>query len=192
MQRHTLGDLGLAQFGRLVFDFVSEQQEWSARTFGDDTERGPVGPMKHLAKEVLVEMLGLDKAEVEALLSKVDPVQAAEYMEDVEEFADLLILVFDPGWRAGHTVVPMMQAGRAKMEKNRQRQWPTARNGDPNEAVEHDRTKDAPAMTLPPHHQNVRFTKEDLERVTDQLNKEQNKPGKANKVLAKQLPPAKP
>ena len=31
--------------------FWDQQAEWSRATFGSDTERGPLGPLKHLEKE---------------------------------------------------------------------------------------------------------------------------------------------
>ena len=31
--------------------FWNEQGEWSQKTFGLDSERGPLGPLKHLEKE---------------------------------------------------------------------------------------------------------------------------------------------
>ena len=33
-------------------DFWNELDEWSSRTFGPTAHRGPIGPLKHLAKEV--------------------------------------------------------------------------------------------------------------------------------------------
>jgi hypothetical protein len=44
MVEEALGE-GFATFG-------PAQAEWSQATFGPDNERGPIGPLKHLAKEV--------------------------------------------------------------------------------------------------------------------------------------------
>lgn len=67
--------------------FWDEQAEWSQATFGLDSERGPVGPLKHLAKE------------------------AAECMKEpdsLEERADCLFLIFDATRRSGKTLVDLL------------------------------------------------------------------------------------
>lgn len=47
--------------------FWTEQAAWSQATFGADDVRGPDGPAKHLAREVLTEILGIDREDVDAI-----------------------------------------------------------------------------------------------------------------------------
>lgn len=89
--------------------------DWSQSTFGSDRTRGPVGPLKHLAKEV-------------------QEVLAAP--NDLEEYADMLFLVFDATRRAGFCYDELLAAARAKLLKNKARQWPTLAGDEP---VEHIR-----------------------------------------------------
>lgn len=102
---------------RSLFDFWCQQAEWSRKTFGTDQERGPLGPLKHLAKEVQ-EVLN-------------DPTDSMEY-------ADLLFLVFDAARRSGLTYRGLLDLCFKKLEINKSREWqkPTS----PDEAVEHVRT----------------------------------------------------
>jgi hypothetical protein len=77
--------------------FWNEQAEWSRATFGQDHERGPAGPLKHLQKEV---------GEVFAELS--EPVEHPLDEEEKQsrltvELADLVFLVFDATRRSGGT-----------------------------------------------------------------------------------------
>jgi predicted house-cleaning noncanonical NTP pyrophosphatase (MazG superfamily) len=99
-------------------DFWRHLSDWSQATFGSDSDRGPVGPLKHLAKEVQ---------------------ECLEDPTDLEEFVDLQFLVFDAARRAGFTLPQLVQALWKKLDKNRQRKWgpPTA-----NEAVEHIRDEE--------------------------------------------------
>jgi alkylhydroperoxidase family enzyme len=76
---------------------------WSQMTFGGDEIRGPIGPLKHLAKEAK---------------------EAQDKPDDVEEYADALFLVFDATRRAGFTYRQLMQAVTAKAAKNLAREWP--------------------------------------------------------------------
>lgn len=96
--------------------FWPAQAEWSQATFGPDNERGPIGPLKHLAKEV---------AEVMA-----DP-------SDIMEFTDCLFLLFDSTRRAGFTFEELRDAAWKKLEINKARKWQTPPKGD--EAIEHVR-----------------------------------------------------
>lgn len=96
--------------------FWPAQAEWSQNTFGPDNERGPIGPLKHLAKEV---------AEV-----MQDPT-------DLMEFVDCLFLIFDSTRRAGFTFEELRDAAWKKLEINKARKWQTPPKGD--EAIEHVR-----------------------------------------------------
>ncbi len=97
-------------------DFWNAQSDWSQATFGLDSVRGPIGPLKHLAKEAK---------------------EASEAPGDIIEYADLLFLVVDATRRAGFTARQLLDACFEKLAVNRQRTWqkPTS----PDEAVEHVR-----------------------------------------------------
>lgn len=64
-------------------DHIEQQIAWSEATFGPRSERGPVGPLRHLLKEL---------KEIEA-----DPT-------DIMEWVDASFLVIDASWRAGSLV----------------------------------------------------------------------------------------
>lgn len=96
--------------------FWDAQAEWSRATFGPDTERNHIGPLKHLAKEA-----------VEAQVEPADPV----------EIADCLFLVFDAARRAGITYQQLIATCEEKLEINKARKW--NKPGAPGEPVEHVR-----------------------------------------------------
>jgi hypothetical protein len=95
--------------------FWEELGEWSQATFGSDTVRGPQGPLKHLAKEIE---------------------EALKAPDDLEEYADLLFLVFDAARRAGFTYGQLREAVSTKLEKNKSRKWGKPSSDEP---VEHIR-----------------------------------------------------
>ena len=97
-------------------EFWDHLSVWSQTTFGDDHVRGPQGPLKHLMKEIEKEVLP-------------NPT-------DLEEYADLLFLVFDATRRAGFTYEQLCQAVTFKLAKNRARKWPKPTTDEP---VEHIR-----------------------------------------------------
>lgn len=96
--------------------FWSAQSQWSQSVFGTDAERGPLGPLKHLAKE--------------AVEAQADPT-------DLSEFVDCLFLRFDATRRAGFAYDELVAAAWAKLEVNKARKWAAPTKGD--EAVEHVR-----------------------------------------------------
>lgn len=106
--------------GDAITDLWETQSEWSQRTFGSDAVKGPIGSLKHLAKEVQETL--------------ADPTDRSEY-------ADLLILICDSSRRAGMTLGELLAAANAKMVVNQARTWPKPTNL--NEPVEHDRSEEA-------------------------------------------------
>ena len=96
--------------------FWHAHSEWSQKTFGKDSVRGPTGPLRHLAKEVQEVLAEPDK---------------------LEEYADLLFLVFDSCRRAGFTYSQLEQAVWDKLEVNKARSWQVP--DSPDEPVEHIR-----------------------------------------------------
>lgn len=105
-------DLYLCSFDaesiRDPFRFVRQAHaEWSDRQFGNV---GPVGPLKHLAKEAN---------------------EAAEAPDDISEFADIIMLVWDATRRAGITDEQLAVAVAEKLERNKRRQWGAVKDGEP-------------------------------------------------------------
>ena len=99
---------GDAESVRDPFRFVRQAHaEWSDRQFGNV---GPVGPLKHLAKEAN---------------------EAAEAPDDISEFADIIMLVWDATRRAGITDEQLAIAVAEKLERNRRRQWGAVKDGEP-------------------------------------------------------------
>jgi hypothetical protein len=106
------------------FDLVAHlerQRAFSLKTFGPGARTK--GVTDHIAKE-------LDEI-------RADP-------SDISEWVDVIILGFDGAWRAGWEPKDIVAAIVAKQTKNEARVWPDWRTADPDKAIEHDRTKDAP------------------------------------------------
>lgn len=123
-------------------DLIKEQAEWSNATFGDEKQRGPVGPLKHMAKEVCCELLGCDPLWFDQFVAGLQPrtyANAQQSITDIMEYADLLILLLDSSRRAGHSFIEVIRAGREKMQENMKREWPKFDPSKVNEAVEHIR-----------------------------------------------------
>jgi ParB family transcriptional regulator, chromosome partitioning protein len=99
-----------------IRQFWREQSAWSQSVFGKDNERGPIGPLKHLAKEA---------------------VEAQEKPDDLMEFVDCLFLTFDATRRAGFTYDQLLEAAWKKLEINKARKWSKPTSDEP---VEHVRT----------------------------------------------------
>lgn len=93
-----------AQLRRLIRD---RHAAWSQETFGD---LGPIGPLKHLAKEAL---------------------EAAAAPDDLSEWADLQFLLWDAQRRAGISDGEITAAMEEKLKVNMARQWPEPKDGEP-------------------------------------------------------------
>lgn len=103
--------------------FWDEHSEWSQATFGLDSERGPLGPLRHLEKEAR-------EAYLELVLPDEDTSEKLEL-----ELADCLFLIFDAARRAGMSLDKLLDKCFEKLEINKNRKWKT-----PNEngVVEHE------------------------------------------------------
>jgi len=132
----------IVNHGDHLIDLIRDQAEWSRATFGADDVRGPLGPTKHLAKEVLIELLGCSKADTELLLSTVNNDRPPESLRDIKEWADALILLLDGSRRAGHKFLAVIKAAEAKMAENKKRDWPKPDPTNVNDAMEHVRGDD--------------------------------------------------
>lgn len=93
--------------------FWCERAEWSEATFGPRHERGPIGPLMHLKKEI-------------------DEVLANP--GDITEYVDCIFLIEDAAYRAGFSYYELMEALFEKLEINKKRKWgPRSEDG----VVEH-------------------------------------------------------
>ena len=92
----------------------AEHAAWSQETFGDV---GPVGSLKHLAKEAM---------------------EAAEAPDDLSEWADLQFLLWDAMRRAGITEEELNAAMELKLSVNKARNWPEPKDGEPRDHLKAD------------------------------------------------------
>lgn len=95
-----------------LYNFWIEQAAWSEATFGPGDG---IGALRHLKKEC-------DEA-----IAKPD---------DLEEYADMMHLVFDATRRAGFTLDQLVDACHAKLQKNKQRKWGPRIPGQPCEHLD--------------------------------------------------------
>jgi hypothetical protein len=129
--------------------------EWSNKTFGNEEARGPIGPLKHLVKEVIYELLGLDGEDVVDIMGRIElGIHRARQAHSMklgarDEWADLLILVLD-GHRRAMRPAPehegqayrladlLLDDAFEKMGRNRARVYPKPEAGS-DEVSEHER-----------------------------------------------------
>lgn len=130
---------GEAVLGFELAALADDQRRWSSETFGGGEVRGPVGTLKHLAREAVeVQAAWVRWKEMATDAPAEDRLNAARDVR--EELGDCLILLLDAGWRAGLSPLDLITAARAKMVKNRQRSWPSLADQNPDEPCEHDRS----------------------------------------------------
>lgn len=125
-------DAAKAELGAELVRLADDHGEWSRATFGSDAERGPVGPLRHLAKEA-------GEAEDAAHLVRETAGGCGSWTarENLRvELADCLLLLLDASRRAGLTPLDLVRAARVKLAVNKARVWPKAAADQP---VEHDR-----------------------------------------------------
>lgn len=127
MCNDTSNQASLAEFWGLL-------AAWSQATFGEDDQRGPVGPLKHLSKEVLCELLMVPEEHVEALWQHFGK-RPGFGLDRLEEYADLVFLAFDATRRAGFTYDQLVAECHRKLEVNRARRWGKPSSDEPTEHV---------------------------------------------------------
>lgn len=88
-------------------EMLSEQIDWSLRTFGQGMRTE--GNCRHIEKEL---------AEI-----REDPT-------DLEEWIDVAMLAFDGAWRCGASPDDILRQYRAKLTKNMNRQWQLSASQD--------------------------------------------------------------
>lgn len=93
---------------------AEDQSAWSQAVFGSDSQRGPIGPLKHLAKEA---------------------VEAQDNPDDEFEYADCLLLILDAARRAGFSPLSLVKTARDKMVINKKRTWSKPTDDNPVEHV---------------------------------------------------------
>lgn len=106
----------LIDAGELLNDISQDLFEWSDKTFGNKFYRGPIGPLKHLEKEVK-----------EAIENPTDPM----------EYADCFLLILDAARRAGIKPMELMKYSKEKLEICKQRKYPELSMDNVNEPIEH-------------------------------------------------------
>jgi hypothetical protein len=109
--------------GRDVHQFFAAQGEWSQATFGLDSERGCIGPLKHLEKEAREAYTETDREK--------------RHMEIV----DCFFLTCDSARRDGMSFDDLLALAWKKLEINKARQWSKPTSDEP---VEHVRNEGAP------------------------------------------------
>lgn len=102
------------ELGELLNTLIEDHAGWSQRTFGSDDERGPIGPLRHLAKEAK------EAAEAEAV-AMVDLTPGWSRSKLNEELADCLLLLLDASRRAGLKPLDLVREAEAKMKVNKTR-----------------------------------------------------------------------
>lgn len=107
----------MVEFADRFSDLVVDQAKWSQATFGTDSERGPLGALKHLEKEAR------------------ECQEAVGTPELTEELADCLLLLLDASRRAGVKPMELVVAAQEKMVKNKARTWPNPTSDEPVEHV---------------------------------------------------------
>ena len=105
----------------MLTKWLWELSAWSQETFGNDEERGPIGALKHLRKEID---------------------EIIEAPDDRWEYADAFTLIVDAARRAGVPFIMLLNTAIQKLEINKQRDWPKPNPDDPTEPVEHVRNDD--------------------------------------------------
>ncbi len=114
-----------AVLGLALRDLADDQSAWSQATFGADSERGPVGALKHLAKEAV---------EAEMAFVMNDCIGGDRGMI-AEELADCLLLILDASRRAGFSPLQLIRAAEHKMAINKSRKWPKTTGDVPSEHI---------------------------------------------------------
>lgn len=109
----------------MIEKLFSDQRQWSQDTFGFYADRkekmGHIGLIRHLREETL---------EVEY---ETDPTKVPE------ELADLTIILMELWMLYGLDCGDMLACVAAKQVKNRQRKWPSRKDQDPSQPINHDK-----------------------------------------------------
>jgi hypothetical protein len=102
---------------------LDRQRAFSERTFGPGMRTA--GVCDHIRKELT---------------------EIAAKPDDLGEWVDVILLALDGAWRAGHSSMAIAQGIHAKQERNEKRSWPDWRTAPTDQAIEHVRDDQAPAV----------------------------------------------
>lgn len=117
----TTSEASNEMLGRMFNLLIKDQSEWSQKTFGSDTDRGPIGPLRHLEKEA-----------VEA----AEDYTAGRTDDGSVEIADCFLLVLDAARRAKMSPVDLLTMSLGKQQINKSRKWPTPTSDAPVEHIQ--------------------------------------------------------
>lgn len=123
--------------GTRLEELAANQAEWSQSTFGNDETRGPIGALRHLAKEAKEAEEACDRLS-ELIRPHTSPAHGSlvKAVNDVaEEMADCFLLLLDASRRAGLKPLDLVNSAMAKMCVNRNRRYPSPVDGQPCEHV---------------------------------------------------------
>lgn len=87
----------------MLCELYKDEAAWSDATFGPPSERGPIGPLKHLIQEAQ---------------------EAIDEPTDIMEYADCLLLVLDASRRAGYSLTNLLDAAKLKFDILKTRKYP--------------------------------------------------------------------
>lgn len=93
---------GNLRVGGDILRLMEEQKRFSESTFGTVEVREAKASLEHLMREAK---------------------EAWEHPDDIEEHADILLLLLDSTWRNGWGVWELLEAARKKQLKNKKRNW---------------------------------------------------------------------
>lgn len=103
-----------------LFGLVNFQGKWSEKSFGNRYVRGPVGPLRHLAKEAI---------------EAADEFENCNRDKALVELADCLIIYLDVVMRSGSSLPEIVNVACNKMEENEKRSWNKVSGDQPIEHV---------------------------------------------------------
>lgn len=109
-------DAGIPDAPVIDTDHIMRQIAFSFNTFGPGLRTK--GVIDHIRKEL---------------------VEIEEKPEDLGEWVDVIILAFDGAWRTGADPEEIIEAIKAKQDKNELRIWPDWKSFEPDKAIEHIR-----------------------------------------------------
>lgn len=130
---------GIAPRVAFDVDVIDKHAAWSNEQFGNEKERGPIGPLRHMAKEAL------------------EAAEAAEGGQDnvaklTEEMADCAFLLLDSMRRAGISAIDLNDAMRSKLPVLLARKYPKTAPDQPSEHIRDTETAgtrdEYPVLTL--------------------------------------------
>lgn len=114
---------------------AKDQAAWSQTTFGQDSERGPLMGLKHLAMEAKE----AEQAAQEVALFAMADLKIGNgrdiALKLAEELADCFLLILDVSRRSGLLPIDLVRAAAAKQGVNKTRKWPTPQPDVPCEHI---------------------------------------------------------